>query len=102
MGFWLGTLVFALIQLVVTLGINYFGQPGNKGCGPQALALDALLAGQTYILTSCVILQVDTNSGHHCGGSVMDHVSPLPGEWRHSEELLPTYTLCYTHSITCA
>lgn len=80
MGFWLGTLVFALIQLVVTLGINYFGQPGNKGCGPQAIALvDALLAGQTYSLTRIITLQVDTNSGHHCGGSVMDHVSTLPG-----------------------
>ena len=32
MGFWLGTLVFLIIQAAVTLSINALGQPGNKGC----------------------------------------------------------------------
>lgn len=31
MGFWLGTLVFFIIQIVSTAGVNYFGKPGNKG-----------------------------------------------------------------------
>lgn len=31
MGYWVGTLIFAIIQAIVTLGINYYGQPGNKG-----------------------------------------------------------------------
>jgi hypothetical protein len=32
MGFWLGTFIFFLIQAAVTLAINYYGKPGNKGC----------------------------------------------------------------------
>lgn len=31
MGFWLGTLVFFLIQIVVTGAVNWFAKPGNKG-----------------------------------------------------------------------
>ncbi|KAG2424535.1 hypothetical protein HXX76_014416 [Chlamydomonas incerta] len=31
MGFWLGTLVFFLIQIVATATINFVGKPGNKG-----------------------------------------------------------------------
>lgn len=32
MGFWLGTLIFFLIQVVVTISINLFDKRPNKGC----------------------------------------------------------------------
>lgn len=31
MGFWLGTLIFFIIQIVATGFVNFFGKPGNKG-----------------------------------------------------------------------
>jgi hypothetical protein len=31
MAYWLGTLIFALVQLFVTLGINITGKPGQNG-----------------------------------------------------------------------
>ncbi len=53
MGFWLGTLVFFLIQVVITLGINWFGTPGNKGL-PHIMAFTAVF--QCWLMWGIVFL----------------------------------------------
>jgi hypothetical protein len=36
MGFWFGTFIFFLIQVVVTLSINKYAKRPNKGCVRQS------------------------------------------------------------------
>jgi hypothetical protein len=87
-----GTLVFFLIQVVVTGAVNYFGQPGNKGCAliPSCVKLltspenvwtldeERTVDGWKLTLgTFHCCLQVDAHYGAYSGVPVMDHVSSV-------------------------
>jgi V-type H+-transporting ATPase subunit e len=53
MGFWLGTLVFFLIQVVVTGAVNFYGKPGNKGL-PHIMAFTAVF--QCWLMWAIVYI----------------------------------------------
>jgi hypothetical protein len=52
MGFWFGTFIFFLIQVVVTVSINKWAKRPNKGCVPRTLPPPDAAKGRERALKS--------------------------------------------------